>query len=73
MQTARRTKIMVTILSPYDQSAEGVSLSQIAEEMDNGEWLGNLEVLESVILPKNMVRRECRRLGNDGTFFDDVD
>jgi hypothetical protein len=66
------TEIRVLVLSrgPLDPD---MTLSQIDAEMSDGDCIGTWEAVDANELDPDAVRDELRRMGNDGTFFDDED
>lgn len=48
-------------------------LKEIAEEIDNGDWIGQTKLESVKEVPQYRVRDELLELGNDGNFFNDSD
>lgn len=67
-----KTTLTVTILhretDPFPQS---LSLADVANKMDDGEYLGTTCHTATVPIADENDREECLTLGNDGDFFDE--
>jgi hypothetical protein len=64
-----KTVIQVTVLHREDETVEGVPLSVIGHEIEDGDWLGACEVIASAPVDADRLEAEQVALGNDGTFF----
>lgn len=70
MTQVRKTILTITVLHPADETPEGMELSDIMYEIDNGGWLGMIQTGTSQDVPDDKLCDECLALGNDGSFFD---
>jgi hypothetical protein len=66
-----KTIITVTVLSTLPLEFD--SLEELGREIDSGDSIGNVEVGSHIKLDQDRVNEELLNIGNDGTFFDDVD
>ena len=66
----------VTVLVDADdqadakQALEKATLSEIGDEMFDGEWIGQMGAITVAEVPEDKIRDELFAIGNDGTFFD---
>jgi hypothetical protein len=65
-----KTTIQLTVLHPADTSLDGQDILEIVHEMDTGEYLGTWQITNTRSVSPSSVAKECRAVGNDGTFFD---
>lgn len=68
-----KTVIQVTVLHRPDEKVDEMSLAQIGHEIDEGDFLGSYSVTSCVAVPKEALHEEQLALGNDGSFFADVE
>jgi hypothetical protein len=68
-----KTVIEVTVLHPDGQPIDGLSLAQIGNEIDEGDFLGSYSITQAVPVAKSALHDEQIALGNDGRFFDHLD
>lgn len=66
-----KTIFTVTVLSA-EPIISGVELDRVVQEMNDGEFIGQVEQGESKLVPPAKVKAALEAIGNDGTFFDDV-
>lgn len=68
--------VTVTVLSSSqtldDLLPVGWTLADLQQEMDVGAAVGDWDSEDTEISPEN-VKDELKKVGNDGTFFDDLD
>ncbi len=66
-------KFLVTVLSK-ESNLDGISLEGIADDIKgNGDDIGDFRHIEQVVVPPEKVREELLALGNDGSFFDEIE
>ena len=67
-----KTIIRVTILHPTDDAPRlgACSLGEIGYEIDEGDWLGNIETISATSVPPEDVAAQEKSLGSDGSFFE---
>jgi hypothetical protein len=63
----------VTVLSDNAESVPEMSLEDIAHSINEGDDIGMLEHTDVQEVPPDKVQVELLLIGNDGTFFDDLD
>jgi hypothetical protein len=72
-----QTHVIVTVLSQGDFPTSKMSLEDIARQIDEGDWIGTVNMRAPIRVPPENVRPLLLSIGNDGTFFgdapDDVD
>lgn len=80
MSQIRKTVLEVVVLHDEDEAPDlsDLSLSVIAEGMDDGGFLGRMKVVSTEVVPAERLVDEEEALGGDGTFFgsdneDDLD
>lgn len=71
MVTAKRTDITLTVYSPTDEDPNTVDLSDIAELITTGGWIGGWNIDKQVDVEGEELRKGLLSIGNDGTFFDE--
>lgn len=68
--------IQITILREADFEGDAApldehySLQDIAANIENGPWLGQMAHVSTGVVDPDRVADECKALGNDGAFFD---
>lgn len=69
-----KTVVTVTVLHDADDPLKirDCTLEDIGHEISYGEWLGSVDYGVTTRIPWEQVAEECRKLGNDGTFFDKI-
>lgn len=65
------TTVLIETQTAQEASTQldNMSLSEIADEMDSGDLVGNDIRGDVVEVPKNEIEGELLAVGNDGTFF----
>ena len=71
-QPIYRTVFEVEVFSegPYQLAPETDWLTQVAYDITDGLWIGNVEQASTEVVPPGQVRQHLIRIGNDGSFFD---
>jgi hypothetical protein len=69
MPTIRKTVLRITILHDGYEGVDSVPLEHIACQINEGDWLGAVELEYERDVRADEVRAECLALGNDGDFF----
>ena len=64
-----KTVFTYTVYS-NEQISGHVDLQNVIEECHMGEYIGEMELIESKTIDPKSVRQALKRIGNDGTFFD---
>lgn len=72
-----RTVYRVEVFSqgPFDDgvgNGDPFGLAQINYAITEGDCIGNVEVVSAEQVPPNEVQAHLLRIGNDGTFFEEV-
>lgn len=64
-------KVEVRVVFLYDDTGPGCvfDLKTIAHEIDDGEFLGQYDIVSDDLVPPSKLREEQLNLGSDGTFF----
>lgn len=72
--TVYRTVYTVEVFSqgPFEVPEETDWLAEINYAITDGPCIGNVDHVSTEIVPADKVGAEMHRIGNDGSFFDDV-
>lgn len=74
MRPIYKTVLRVTVYSEDGSPLEGCSLADMGEAIDIGDDIGEVEtVSRETITDPAQLHRELLAIGNDGTFFGEVD
>lgn len=71
-----KTTVSLTVFLPQDEvdTLQTASLSDIQHHVTHGSWIaGPLNREAPVVLSRDEIDAAMREIGNDGSFFDDVD
>lgn len=71
-----KATIEVTVFLPQDEveTLQSASLSDIEHHVTHGSWIaGGLDRGVPTVVPREGLQEALQAIGNDGTFFDDVD
>lgn len=66
-----KTTFVLTVLHPAEDNPVSYDLEDVAREIDSGLWIGNVEHVSTVAVPREQVEAELTAIGNDGGFFDE--
>lgn len=67
--SVKKAIFTVTVLFDEDTGLNGMELSDILREMDNGDMLGAVSAPAIENIADEDVYDACREVGNDGEFF----
>lgn len=71
-----KTTVSLTVFLPQDEvdTLQTASLSDIQHHVTHGSWIaGSIKRDDPVVLTRDELATAMREIGNDGSFFDDVD
>lgn len=71
-----KATVSLTVYLPADEADTFLrtSLENILYEIDEGDWIGSAPVKGRIEpVAKESLRAELEEIGNDGSFFDDLD
>ena len=69
MPKVKKTVVTVTVLHEAGESLDGLSLSDIAYELDEGSMIGSFGLTSLTDIPDSQLEDELLQIGNDGEFF----
>jgi hypothetical protein len=69
----KKTRIVLEVLSPVDQSPGDVDKETLFAEITTGGWSGISTVSSTRVLSGKKAERECLKQGTDPDFFLDAD
>lgn len=70
MTQVYKTVITLTVFHDDKDTLDGLSLTDIDYETNDGRMIGFHEITSSQCIRKEDLKQELQAIGNDGTFFD---
>lgn len=70
MTQVYKTVITLTVFHDEKDTLDGLSLTDIDYETNDGRMIGFHEITSSQCIRKEDLKQELQAIGNDGTFFD---
>lgn len=69
----QKSSLTISFLHEAADNLADWSTEQIIREIDEGQFVGRVSPITTINVPDENVAIELQALGNDGTFFDEVD